>query len=183
VNEPPRVLAVDCDARVCGPEDQQRRKVFWFAFAGVLLIALLFWCKPPVSLAFDPNDEKCLPDMHLSLMVHRHPARIADGDLVFWKPAGPLAYVKQAFVLKQVAGVTGDHLQIHEGHVLINGRQVVEGLALSHVYRTTPERLERDEVIPPGKLFVVGQHPHSDDSRYWGYLDAAHLEGYAIKLF
>src|SRR5262249_35130602 len=153
------------------------------AFAGVLAVVLLFWFKPPISLAFDPNDEKCLPDMHLSLMIHRHPAHIVDGDLVFWKPAGALAYVKQQVVMKQVAGVPGDHLQIRAGKVLINGHQVVEGLALAVLYQATPELLERDEVIPAGKLFVVGQHPHSDDSRYWGYLDVAQVDGFALKIF
>jgi conjugal transfer pilin signal peptidase TrbI len=163
--------------------DVQQRRVFWFAFVGILSIVVLFWAGIPVSFGFDPNDEKCLPDLHLSLMVHRRPSHIEDGDLVFWKPAGALSFVKQEFVMKQVAGVPGDHLQIHGGEVLVNGRVVEHGLALAKLYHATPEQFERDETIPPGKLFVVGHHPHSDDSRYWGYLDVTAVVGRAYRIY
>ena len=155
---------------------------FWTAVVGVLLIVFLFWSKPPFGFGFDPNDEKCIPDMHLSFMVRTPPRTLKDDDIVFWKPVGPLAYVKQEFVMKQVGGVAGDHLVIHGDKVFINGKLKVSGLALASLYHRTPAQLERDEVIPAGKIFVIGQHPHSDDSRYWGYLDTKVLEGYAFKL-
>lgn len=167
----------------CAEIPPSPRKVFAIALASVLLMVFLYWVKPPVSFAFDPNDEKCLPDMRLSLMLHQRPTTVHDGDLVFWKPFGPLAYVKQRYVMKQVAGVAGDHLQIRGETVLINGKPVVQGLALARLYHATPQELQRDEVIPAGKLFVIGTHPHSDDSRYWGYLDVASVDGRALKIF
>ena len=36
--------------------------------------------------------------------------------------------------------------------------------------------------MPAGKVFVIGTHPNSDDSRYWGYLEVKSLEGVAFKL-
>lgn len=160
------------------------RGVVWFALAGVLMVVFLFWAKLPVSFGFDPNDEKCLPDLHLTLMVYGHTQSVHDGELVFWKPkaGAPLDYVKQEVVLKMVAGVPGDHLQIAGEQVLVNGRLVTTGLALASLYHRAPRELQRDEVIPPGKLFVVGLHPHSDDSRYWGYLDQSALQGFALKV-
>jgi conjugal transfer pilin signal peptidase TrbI len=157
-------------------------RLFVTAWLGVMLIVFLFWAKPPVSLGFDPNDEKCLPDLHLSLMVFHRPLTIHDGELVFWKPSGPLSYVKQQVVMKMVAGVPGDHLQIAGDRILVNGHLVTSGLALASFYHLPPGSFERDEIVPPGKLFVVGLHPHSDDSRYWGYLDQSSLQGFALKL-
>ena len=170
-------------AAPCAETPPSPRKVFALALASVLLIVFLYWVQLPVSFAFDPNDEKCLPDLHLALMLHHRPTTVHDGDLVFWKPSGPLAYIKQRFVLKQVAGVAGDHLQIRGETVLINGKPVAQGLALARLYQATPQELQRDDVIPAGKVFVMGTHPHSDDSRYWGYLDVASLDGRALKIF
>lgn len=155
---------------------------FVAAFVGALAIVFIWWSKPVVSLGFDPNDEKCLPDMRLSLMYHRPPTVLHGGDLVFWTPRAELAYIEQEFVMKQVAGVPGDHVVIKDGKVFVNGTLKVSGLALAGLYHHTPLELERDEVVPPGKVFVLGTHPHSDDSRYWGYLEIKTLDGVAFKL-
>jgi conjugal transfer pilin signal peptidase TrbI len=159
-------------------------KQFAFAFVGVLMIVFLFWAKLPIAFGFDPNEEKCLPDLHLTLMVFGQPQAVHDGELVFWKPkpGSALAYVKQEVVMKVVAGIPGDHLQVAGDRILINGRLVTTGLALAGLYHRAPADLQRDEIIPRGKLFVVGLHPHSDDSRYWGYLDQSALGGHAWKL-
>jgi conjugal transfer pilin signal peptidase TrbI len=37
--------------------------------------------------------------------------------------------------------------------------------------------------VPAGKLFVIGDASLSDDSRYWGYLDASKVVGTAHRLF
>lgn len=158
------------------------RGAFFCAFASMLLVAFFFWHRLPISVAFDPNDEKCIPDLHLALLVHRPPSSVAHGDLVFFKPAGSLAYIKQEFALKIAAGVPGDRLQIREGRVLVNGVEVASGFPLSGVYKKTVAQFELDEVIPQGKLFLIGTHPRSDDSRYWGYIELKSLSGPAYKL-
>ena len=162
---------------------ERPKSPFFAALFASLLIVFFFWSKPPLTLAFDPNDEKCLPGFHLALLVHLHPDRIHEGDYVFWKPAGALHYVVQEYVLKQVAGVSGDHLQIKAQDILINGRRVATGLALGSLYQRTPAQLARDEVIPRGAVFVIGTHPHSDDSRYWGYLDEKDILGVGYPLY
>jgi conjugal transfer pilin signal peptidase TrbI len=159
-----------------------QRGPFLFAFLGAMAIVLLFWAKLPVSVGFDPNDEKCIPDMHLSLMVHYVPRAVHDGDLVFWAPRGELSYVKQRFVLKQVAAVQGDHVVIKDQKVFVNGVLRATGLPLAALYKRRADQLERDEVVPPGAAFVLGQHPRSDDSRYWGFVSVKTLDGVAYKL-
>ena len=156
---------------------------FGTAFWSAMLIVFIFWSGRPITFAFDPNEEKCLPDLHVAMLRHQKPQAPHAGDLVFWKPGGALAYVHQEFALKQVAAVGGDHVTIRGGQILVNGKLVATGLPLSGVYHRTPAQLERDDVVQPGRMFVIGTHPNSDDSRYWGDLDIKSVDGIAYKVF
>lgn len=159
------------------------RRIFIALFLTALLLADCFWFKPLITVGIDPQKERCLPNLHAALMIHRPPRTVHDGDLLFWKPQGALAGFKEQFILKEVAGVPGDRLTIAGGKVMINGKVVVEGFPLARYYHKPSGSFERDEVIPPGKLFVIGTHPLSNDSRYWGYLDAGRLSGFAYRIF
>jgi conjugal transfer pilin signal peptidase TrbI len=170
----------DEDARV--PPEDQRGKFAVFIF-GMLLLVWAFWSKPFLTLGFDPQSERCLPNLHLALLVHRPPATVRDGDLLFWRPSGSLAGFKEHFILKEVAGVPGDRVTVRDGFVRINGKVVVQGFPLAADYHRAVKDFDRDEVIPPGEFFMVGTHPLSNDSRYWGYLDATHVAGVAYRLF
>ena len=164
---------------------RQRRRAITVVPIALLasLLVWLMWTVCPFGLMYDPNKDKCLPDLHLSLSIKGQPKGLTHGDLVYWKPSGALAYVKQPFVLKQVAAVSGDRLQIQGDKLLVNGLQVGAGLPLVNVYRTNVALLQRDEVVPAGKVFVIGQNRLSDDSRYWGYLDRQQIVGRAYKLW
>lgn len=157
----------------------------WFAvlLSSVLLLVVWFWNGPIVTIGFDPQSERCLPDLHLSLLVHVAPRTVHDGDLLFWKPAGALAGFREQFILKEVAGVPGDHVTIRNANVQINGKTVVQGFPLARFYHRSVNGFGRDEVIPPGKFFMIGVHPLSNDSRYWGYLDAGRVSGSAYRIF
>lgn len=171
------------DAAASAEAPAYDRGKFLMFFFGVLLIAWGFWSKPIITFGFDPQNERCLPDLHLALLVHRAPAAVHDGDLLFWTPSGALAGFKERFILKQVAGVPGDRVTIRNGKVQINGKTVVEGFPLARFYHRGEKEFERDEIIPPGEFFMVGVHPLSNDSRYWGYLDAGRVAGFAYRLF
>ena len=176
----------DADLRIQAELDRAFRRRGWAVFAATISICLLVWINwtvHPIGLAYDPDDEKCLPDLHLSLTVKGNTRELHDGDLAYWKPAGPLAWVKRDIILKMVAAVPGDHLQVQGDRILVNGREVTRGLALVNVYRTSVQALQRDEVVPPGKVFMLGLHPRSDDSRYWGYVDQSDLVGRAYKIW
>lgn len=138
-----------------------------------------------VSLAYDPHEVNCLPELHLALLVHRQPAKIEHGDYLFWKTGAivALSYVKEAFVLKRVAGVPGDTLRIHDGRVFINGGLVARGLEDAALYQRHPADFERMEVIPPGRYFVIGTTRLSNDSRYWGYLPREAIVGKGYRIY
>lgn len=137
----------------------------------------------PIGLAYDPNREHCLTDFHLGLFVKHRPSEFHRSDLVMFLPVPALSYVREPFVLKRVAAIPGDHLVIKDQVVTVNGREVVRGLALANVYGKTAAELQRDEVVPPGRLFVFGDAARSDDSRYWGYLESTKVVGIVTRLF
>lgn len=162
---------------------KQKKLFAWTSLLVALLAANYYWFESPVTLGFDPNSEKCIPDLHLSLMVKQPVKQLERGDLVFWKPQGALSYVKQDYVMKRVTGVPGDRLRVKDGRVEINGQLVSDGMPLVDTKSISLKAFERDEVIPRGHVFMSGVHQLSNDSRYWGYLDVAQIVGKAHEIF
>lgn len=136
-----------------------------------------------VSLAWDPHEVNCLPELHLALLVHTEPGKIQKGDYLFWRAAGSLSYVKEQFVLKKVAGIPGDRLDIRDGQVRINGDVVAEGFENAVLYKKTAAQFERGGTIPPDSYFVIGTARMSNDSRYWGYLTAERIVGKGYRIY
>ena len=137
----------------------------------------------PFGFGYDPNREHCMTDFHLGFYVLNHPSKVGRNEIVMFPPVPALSYVHDQYIAKRVAAVPGDHLVIKDQVVSVNGHEVVRGLALAGIYKRTFQQLARDEIVPPGRLFVVGNHDHSDDSRYWGYLDSTMVAGIVHKLF
>lgn len=163
-------------------EIKYHQRMMWLCIIAAILISYFYWFKPLVSFAYDPQNEKCLPDIRLSLLVHLHPAKIERGDYVFWRPSGALNYIKQQFVLKQVSGVPGDRLMIKNGAIKINGMVVAQGFPLIDSKKIDIASYVLDEVIPDGYVFMTGTHPQSNDSRYWGYLSVKDIVGKGYKI-
>ena len=137
----------------------------------------------PFGLVYDPNRAHCLTNFHLGLFVRHAPAQLHDDDLVMFKPIPALSYVRDPFILKRVAAVPGDRILIKDDVVSVNGRPIVHGLPLAGIYKRSVAELARDEIVPPGHVFLIGDADRSDDSRYWGYLEISKVVGTATRLF
>lgn len=148
-------------------------------------LVLIYWFGLPFSFGYDSQDERCLPDVHLSLLIHHPPTAYHNGDMVYFVNSETiLPHMTREFAMKIVGGIPGDHILVRNNAVYINGKIVASGFPLAaEFYPQLVGHLEKDEIIPPGKLFMIGTHPLSDDSRYWGYLDTGMVRGSGYKIF
>lgn len=163
-------------------KQRNHRRALFASLFSILFLGFFYFVRIPVALAIDEHEQRCLP-MRAALLWKVKPATVYRGDYLIWKPYGTLAQVKDEFILKRVAGVPGDHLTIANNKIIINGQLVATGLLLHPLYNMQPSQFYKDEIIPSHEYFMLGTNPFSNDSRYWGYLDASHIDGKAYRLF
>jgi len=166
-----------------------RRKLANFLFVefGLFIIIWLLHSYPVINLAIDHHMERCLQNVRVAALIHIKPLvqDIKQGDLVFWKPFAALAYVRDEYVVKRVAGVQGDKLLIKGDSISINGQVVANGFSGANLadLGNVKSSLDKSEIIPKNQFFVIGDNPLSYDSRYWGYLPYSDILGTALALF
>jgi signal peptidase I len=124
-----------------------------------------------------------------------HVASIHRGDIiVFTAP-----YDRSIDLIKRVIGLPGDRVQVIDGVVWRNGERISDPHAhLSRSERSPfqatdnfpprdprqPEREPGPVVVPPGKLFMMGDNrDDSYDSRFWGFADQNDVEGRASVIY
>lgn len=89
--------------------------------------------------------------------------------------------------IKRIVGMPGDHVEIIDHHLVINGKRVVEPT----FFRRNPyyDRLQNGDVfrgmtIPEGHVLVFGDNSaNSYDSRYWGPIPQDRIIGKAVFRF
>jgi signal peptidase I len=99
---------------------------------------------------------------------------IQRGDIVVFRyPRDP----SKSFI-KRVIGLAGDHIQIDEGRVYVNGRRLDEDYVpqIYEDFRSYPEM-----VVPADCYFVLGDHRSlSNDSRDFGPVNQSYIYGKAV---
>ena len=79
--------------------------------------------------------------------------------------------------IKRVIGLPGEHVQIKDGKVFINGKELEEKY-LNGIETGDMNGIFTDVIVPEGTLFVMGDNrPHSTDSRCFGCIPFAKIEG------
>lgn len=84
--------------------------------------------------------------------------------------------------IKQVVGIEGDRLEVLGKSFFSNGKPIGKAKR----YSLQGERVEHFTeccLIPEGKLFVVGHHKDSLDSKYFGFLDKRDVLAIAYPIF
>ena len=102
---------------------------------------------------------------------------IRRGDMVvFWYPGDP-----SKSYIKRIIGLPGDRIEIDNGAVAVNGRQLEEDYVPA-AYRDTQS--VPPTVVPADHYYVLGDHrSSSNDSRAWGPVHRRHIYGKAVFVY
>jgi len=118
------------------------------------------------------------PNQHL--LIDKLTPRFDDysrGDIIVFHPPdtseGDIPYIKR------IIGVGGDHVEIHDGAVWVNGAKLDEPY-VNPKYKIEPGDQSSWDV-PVGSLFVMGDHRNqSTDSRVFGTVPVSSVIGRAV---
>lgn len=83
-------------------------------------------------------------------------------------------------MIKRVIGLPGDHIQIKDGSVYVNGEKLEESYISSEI--STESFILNDFTVPEGYYFMMGDNrERSSDSRTLGCIPKNKLEGRVIR--
>ena len=89
---------------------------------------------------------------------------------------------KESYI-KRIIGLPGEHVQIRDGKVYINGEELQESY-LHGVETGDMNGVFTDIIVPENCVFVMGDNrPHSTDSRCFGCVPMEKIEGKVVFRF
>ena len=116
------------------------------------------------------------------------PAKRESGDYLVFRHQG-LSQMQQGLrgdhdqMIKKVGCLPGDQLTINEAnHFFCNGRSLGQALETDSKGRPLPI-FSFNGPVPADKLFLVGTHPRSYDSKYYGFIDVHEISHQALPLW
>jgi len=123
------------------------------------------------------------PDQHL--LIDKLTPRFDDysrGDIVVFHPPDTFVGGDGTPFIKRVIGVAGDHVEIHDNAVWVNGARLVEPY-VDPSFAINPQTWDAIDV-PAGELIVMGDHRDASvDSRDFGPVPVANVIGRAVLRF
>lgn len=179
----------DKDIQVQIPDDDSRGSLWGEArlllrdliFALMIAVLVVVFVVQPVKV----EGTSMLPRLHDGERIfvnkliyydeYRWAPTIDRGDIVvFWFPDDP-----SKSYIKRVVGLPGDRVEIHEGIVRINGRDLEETYLDSR--HNLSHRSVAEVYVRPNYYFVMGDNrDNSSDSRYWGLVPKKYIYGKAL---
>ncbi|WP_252214989.1 signal peptidase I [Clostridium sp. VAP41] len=140
---------------------------------GLLLWKFLIYTVWITSGSMIPTLE--VKDRLVATRVH-NPENLNRGDIVIFD-----SDELKEILIKRLIGLPGDHIEIKNGIVRVNGEQLVED------YVKNNEVYDRIFDVPQGEYFFLGDNrANSDDSRYWKnpYIKSEKIQGKAkVKIY
>ena len=150
----------------------------------VIFLGIQTFVAQPYKVEGGSMETTLLPDQYV--LVDKLTPRWAPyerGDIVVLDPpAGAPGGGRTPFI-KRVIGVAGDHIELRDGKVYVNGTALAEPYIFANdgVPQTTDQTgADSEWVVPAGDIFVMGDHRQaSADSRMFGPVEVAHVLGRA----
>jgi len=153
-------------------------------FLLTLLIFLIvqFFVAQPYQVQQTSMENTLMPNQYV--LVDKLTPDFSDyrpGDvIVFSPPSGWALDLAGTPYIKRVIAVGGDTVDIHGGHVYVNGNQLSEPYVYDGETTDMPDNRGKTWEIGPSQLFVLGDHRQaSQDSRYFGPIDRSLVIGRA----
>ncbi|MEQ9418099.1 MAG: signal peptidase I [Salinisphaeraceae bacterium] len=151
----------------------------------VILLPALYFARENFTLGFEmQKGAHSVP--HTVFLIHKqsYPFR-ADQYIAFETKGLVDPFVDGLTMIKIVAGVPGDTVRVTPEAVFVNQAKVAD-ITVDTIGEKTgnPVSVKTiDTRIPPGHYFVLGTHPKSYDSRFWGLVKPDQLIGRAYGLW
>jgi type IV secretory pathway protease TraF len=116
------------------------------------------------------------------------PPKVELGDYLVFRHQG-LSQVQQGLradhdqMIKRVGCLPGEQLSMDAAnHFFCNGRMLGQALETDSKGRPLPQFFFNG-TVPADKLFMVGTHPRSYDSKYYGFIDVHEISHQALPLW
>lgn len=105
-------------------------------------------------------------------------------DSLFDKFAYYVLEIGKTSYIKRIIGLPGEHVQIKDGKVYINGEELEEDYLSDEVETTDMGGIYVDLIVPEGTVYVLGDNrEHSTDSRWFGCIPTEKIEGKVVLRF
>lgn len=102
----------------------------------------------------------------------------------FSKIIESLSVFGETSYIKRVIGLPGDHIEIKDGAVYLNGERLQEDYLDSGMTTDSVDGVFTDVIVPDGHVYVLGDNRAvSGDSRRFGCIPIDKIEGKAVLRF
>ena len=160
-----------------------RRKIGRFCFLAGALLPVAGYAADRYGLAIDPQTVRCLPEVR-AVLLDRAATPQSRGDLVLFEAQGlEPAFKDGTLLVKRMAGLAGDWVEVSTTGVRVNGQLRAEGLDLTTKLGHAPADFTRQYRIPAGHFLPLGTARASLDGRYYGPIATDRIRGAAVVLF
>jgi len=151
----------------------------------VILLGIETFVAQPFKVELAAMETTVLTDQYVIVdKLTPHWTTYARGDIVVFAPPSPYSGPNGEPFIKRVIGLAGDHVELKDGKVYVNGRALDE----PYVFTEGDARQGTDPtpgapsewLVPGGELFVMGdQRRASADSRSFGPIGVSLVIGRA----
>jgi signal peptidase I len=151
----------------------------------VIFLGIQTFVAQPYKVQQGSMETTLLPDQYVLVdKLTPHWSTYNRGDIVVFDPPANWTEATGVPFIKRVIGLPGDHVQLRDGAVYVNGTKLDEPYVFTedNVRQTTdPTPGNASEwLVPEGQLFVMGDHrQNSSDSRTFGPIEVSHVIGRA----
>ncbi|HEX7591047.1 MAG TPA: signal peptidase I [Candidatus Limnocylindrales bacterium] len=148
----------------------------------VIFMVIQAFVAQPYQVQQPSMENTLMPDQYV--LVDKLTPHFDDfhrGDIVvFTPPTGWSEEASKTPYIKRVIGVAGETVDIHGGHVYVNGTLLIEPYVYDGQSTDMPDGGSRTWKIETGEIFLLGDHREvSQDSRSFGPVEKSSVIGRA----